>query len=72
MRNTYYWYYATMAMHNMGGPEWDAWNRSNAPLLIESQAKEGCATGSWDPRKPTLDVWGEKGGRLMTTSFNWR
>ena len=70
MRNTYYWYYATMAMHNMGGPEWDAWNRKMRRVLIESQAKEGCAAGSWDPRKPTLDVWGEKGGRLMTTSFN--
>jgi len=69
-RNTYYWYYATLVMHNFGGPEWDAWNRKMRRILIESQAKEGCATGSWDPLEPTLDVWGEKGGRLMTTALN--
>ena len=39
-------------------------------VLIESQDKEGCATGSWDPEKPTADMWGPQGGRLMITSFN--
>lgn len=69
-RNTYYWYYATLAMHNFGGPEWDAWNRKMRRLLIETQDKQGCETGSWNPLEPTVDVWGEKGGRLMTTSLN--
>ena len=54
-RNIYYWYYATMAMHNFLGPEWDAWNRKVRRVLIQTQAKEGCAAGSWDPRRPTLD-----------------
>lgn len=70
LRDTYYWYYATLAMHNLGGGEWDAWNRKMRRVLIESQIKGGCAEGSWDPVKPTLDSWGEKGGRLMMTSFN--
>ena len=70
MRNSYYWYYATLAMHNFGGPEWDAWNRKMRRVLIQSQEKQGCATGSWDPLEPTFDIWGEKGGRLMTTAFN--
>jgi hypothetical protein len=71
LRNTYYWYYATLAMHNMGGPEWDAWNRKMRRVLIESQVKgDRCDTGSWDPAKPTLDVWAEQGGRLMVTTFN--
>jgi hypothetical protein len=70
MRNTYYWYYATLTMHNFAGPEWDAWNRKMRRILILSQEKEGCATGSWNPLEPSLDVWGEQGGRLMTTSLN--
>ena len=37
---------------------------------IESQARDGCATGSWDPEKPTADAWGALGGRLVTTSLN--
>jgi hypothetical protein len=70
MRNSYYWYYATLAMHNFGGPEWDAWNRKMRRVLIESQDKEGCATGSWNPMEPSFDIWGEQGGRLMVTAFN--
>jgi hypothetical protein len=70
LRNTYYWYYATLTMHNFAGADWDTWNRKMRRVLIESQDKEGCATGSWDPQEPTVDIWGEQGGRLMTTSFN--
>lgn len=69
MRNVYYWYYATLTMHNFLGPEWDAWNRTMRRALISTQSRTGCATGSWDPNEPTLDVWGEKGGRLMMTSL---
>jgi hypothetical protein len=69
-RNTYYWYYATLVMHNFSGPEWDAWNRQMRRTLIETQEKEGCATGSWDPLAPTMDAWGEQGGRLMITALN--
>jgi hypothetical protein len=69
-RDSYYWYYATLAMHNFGGPEWDVWHRKMRGVLIHSQEKQGCATGSWDPLEPTFDIWGEKGGRLMTTAFN--
>ena len=69
-RNSYYWYYATLAMHNFSGPDWDVWNRRMRRVLIESQQKEGCATGSWDPDRPTADAWGPQGGRLMLTSLN--
>jgi hypothetical protein len=68
-RNSYYWYYATMVMHNFLGPDWDAWNRQMRRVLIEAQEKEDCATGSWDPENPTSDTWGPQGGRLMTTCF---
>jgi hypothetical protein len=69
MRDLYYWYYATQVMHNVPGPDWDAWNRKMRRTLIESQCKQGCATGSWDPDKPTADRWGSQGGRLMVTSL---
>jgi hypothetical protein len=70
LRNVYYWYYATLTMHNFVDSDWDAWNRQIRRVLIESQDREGCATGSWDPDKPAADIWGVQGGRLMTTSFN--
>jgi hypothetical protein len=69
VRNLYYWYYATQAMHNMAGPEWDTWNRKMRRVLIDSQEKEGCAAGSWDPMKPSKDAWGDAGGRVMMTSL---
>ncbi len=69
-RNIYYWYYATMVMHNQPGPDWDTWNRKMRRYLIDSQCKDGCAAGSWDPNKPTKDRWGTNGGRVMTTSFS--
>jgi hypothetical protein len=68
-RNFYYWYYATQVMHNVPGSEWDTWNRKMRRTLIETQCKQGCATGSWDPEKPVADAWGKQGGRLMVTSL---
>jgi hypothetical protein len=69
-RDTYYWYYATQVMHNIPGPDWDAWNRQMRKTLIETQCKKGCATGSWDPIKPSEDKWGPAGGRVMSTALS--
>lgn len=70
-RNLYYWYYATQVMHNQPGPDWDAWNRKMRRVLIDTQCKEGnCAAGSWDPKKPSDDPWGQTGGRLFMTSLS--
>jgi hypothetical protein len=68
-RNLYYWYYATQVMHNLGGTDWDSWNRKLRRTLIETQETSGCAAGSWDPQRPAKDAWGDAGGRLMTTSL---
>ncbi len=70
LRNTYYWYYATQVLHNFLDPNWDKWNRSMRRALLESQCREGCAAGSWDPEVPTLDAWSEQGGRVVTTAFS--
>jgi hypothetical protein len=64
--DVYYWYYATLAMHNLPGPEWEKWNRQIRRTLIETQIEHGCATGSWNPAK---DEWGPHGGRLMVTAL---
>jgi hypothetical protein len=69
-RNIYYWYYATQVMHNQPGPDWDKWNRKMRRILIDTQNREGCASGSWDPVEPSRDLWGDIGGRLMMTSLS--
>ena len=68
--NVYYWYYATQVMHNMNDKNWDAWNHRMRRILVDSQCRIGCATGSWDPDNPVRDVWGVQGGRVMTTSLS--
>ena len=35
----YYWYYATQAMHNLPGPEWQTWNRAMRRVLTETQTR---------------------------------
>jgi hypothetical protein len=67
-RNCYYLYYATQVLHNVPGPEWDRWNRAMRRSFIETQIKDGCAAGSWDPANPE-DAWRQQGGRLMVTSI---
>ncbi|MCE9548390.1 MAG: hypothetical protein K8T25_23190 [Planctomycetia bacterium] len=69
-RNIYYWYYATQVMHNMYDGDWEKWNRQMRRVLCESQCRQGCAVGSWDPAKPTADAWGAHGGRLMVTALS--
>ena len=69
-RNLYYWYYATQVMHNLPGPDWDTWNRKMRHALIDSQIKQGCAEGSWDPIRPAKDPYGEPGGRIFVTGLS--
>lgn len=65
--NSYYWYYATMALFQHQGPEWAAWNDQMKAQLVEHQVAEGPAAGSW----PTveLDPWATVGGRVYQTAI---
>ena len=63
--NFYYWYYATMALHQLGGPEWEQWNRKVREALVSSQRDDGPFAGSWDTRTR----WGSYGGRVYTTAM---
>ena len=69
-RDIYYWYYATLALHNYLDPDWDRWNRVMRRTLVNTQVREGCGAGSWDTDHPTLDRWGSVGGRLYMTSLS--
>ncbi len=69
-RNIYYWIYATQAMHNMADQDWVAWNSKMSKILIDTQAHQGCAAGSWSPDLPLRDAWGPVGGRVMITSLS--
>lgn len=61
----YYWYYATLAMHQMGGRYWRAWNEKIKTMLPENQRVDPAPlAGSWDPDTAVLN-----GGRLFSTSL---
>ncbi len=62
----YYWYYATLAMFQMGGDFWRQWNKSMKVALVDHQRTGGDENGSWDP----IDAWGFAGGRVYATAIN--
>lgn len=61
----YYWYYGTLAMHQLGGAAWERWNERLEKVIAQNQIKDGCAAGSWDPEDP----WGPEGGRVYATAL---
>jgi hypothetical protein len=65
-KDFYYWYYASYAMHNMGGEYRIWWNQRVREVLLQHQSREGDHAGSWDPQN---DRWGKAGGRVYTTSL---
>jgi len=67
-RNLYYWYYATLALHQGRGRSttaneaWEDWNQALTTALITTQQDDG----SW-----TADTtWGGYGGRVYTTALS--
>jgi len=63
--NTYYWYYATLAMFQEQGDQWPRWNAALTGTLLANQRKDGPAAGSWDP----ADKWSTIGGRVYQTAI---
>ena len=63
----YYWYYATLAMFQVGGNSWKKWSAQIEPAMVAPQRKDGTHClykGSWDPVGP----WGADGGRVYSTA----
>ncbi|MGQ0615278.1 MAG: hypothetical protein ACT4PV_16220 [Planctomycetaceae bacterium] len=61
-----YWYYATLALFQVGGEPWRRWNQAIQPAMVRSQHPRGSGRreGSWDP----IDPWGPDGGRVYSTA----
>jgi len=64
--NVYYWYYATLALYQHGGEEWDRWNSKTRDRIVQLQCKTGHQTGSWEPDG---SIYGAKGGRIYCTTL---
>jgi hypothetical protein len=63
--NLYYWYYATLAMNQVGGEAWSRWNTSLKRALLPRQRRGGAFAGSWDANTQ----WGAHGGRVYSTAM---
>lgn len=63
--NTYFWYYASLALLQQQGPAWEKWNEAVSRELVEHQRRDGRAAGSWDP----VGQWAEVGGRVYQTAI---
>ena len=63
--NYYTNYFATQAIKNWGGTEWERWNGRMRDELIARQETDGPAKGSWIPRDRA--DYSLSGGRLLTT-----
>ncbi len=67
-RNLYFWYYASLALHNnqhqspAAAQAWDEWNQHLTTALVTTQQNDG----SWDSNT----TWGGYGGRVYTTALS--
>lgn len=66
--NEYFWYYATLALFQEGGPAWETWNSRLKEILLALQLGDdaGSAAGSWDP----ISRRAETGGRVYATAIS--
>jgi hypothetical protein len=69
-RNTYYWYYGSEAMYQLGGDDWNAWSQQLYPPLLKSQTQDGPLAGSWSPAQLAAGGPATSGGRLYLTAMN--
>jgi hypothetical protein len=63
--NLYYWYYASLALHQVHDERWKKWNSALKRELLRLQRKDGPVAGSWD----ATTVWGSHGGRVYSTAM---
>lgn len=66
--NTYYLYYNSLGLFQMGGERWKAWNAPVRDLLVGAQRSDaGCMNGSWDWEGTGFH--GHRIGRVLSTAY---
>jgi hypothetical protein len=66
--NTYYMYYNTLAVFQIGGDNWKKWNSSVRDLLVNGQRRsQDCFDGSWDFQGTMFPM--EQCGRILSTAY---
>ncbi len=66
--NTYYLYYNTLGMFQVGGERWETWSKQVLPMLAGAQRDdEGCMNGSWDWQGTKFH--GNDTGRTLSTAY---
>lgn len=62
----HYWYWGSLAMFQMAGDHWWAWNKAMRDMLVEHQRKGAPdIDGSWDPMGGSLKDTGRVGSTAM-------
>jgi hypothetical protein len=64
--DVYFNFYATQVFHHRGGEDWERWNETLRDHLVQTQAREGHARGSWFFSQDHAYA----GGRLYTTALS--
>lgn len=65
-KDLYYWYYATLALYQHGGQEWEDWNRSLKTILPGMQVESGEDAGAW---LPAGMAQGDAMGKVVSTAL---
>jgi len=68
--DTYYMYYNTLAIFQLGGERWRKWNGAVRDMLVGVQRRsDDCFDGSWDPIKGSGGHRVAETGRTLVTAY---